>query len=93
MTQLATIGRHATSVTHEDGATVVRYHWTDVVIVKGRTVTLKANGYQTATTKVRMNQAARQFGLNYTVFQKDFGWYVDTPGGTLDFYDGITFDA
>lgn len=95
MTQTHTIGRTATTIRTEDEDLVVRYHWTDVVMVRdGKMVTLNSGGYQTATTKVRMNQTANQYDLGFTVYQKNFQWFVDTAHeGTLDFYDGITFKA
>ncbi len=39
-----------------------------------------------------MNQAANQFGLGYSVYQKNHDWYVNLPSGkTVDFQDGLTF--
>jgi hypothetical protein len=39
-----------------------------------------------------MNQAARQFALGYSVYQKDHKWFVVKPDGeTVPFRDGITF--
>ena len=34
-----------------------------------------------------MNQASNQFNLGYQVFQKDFDWYVEWEGKTLDFFE------
>jgi hypothetical protein len=36
-----------------------------------------------------MNQASNQFGLGYQVYQKDWQWYVDFDGQTIDFHDGM----
>jgi hypothetical protein len=81
-----------------DGGTVVTYVSTPIVhIHPDRSVTLRSGGYQTVTTKRKMNQAARQFGLGYVVFQCDFEWFValrrddafdwDNP---VNFTDGMT---
>lgn len=73
------------------------YHWTDVVVVsydhgyKERRVKLDSGGWQTATTKNRMNQASNQFDLGFYVFQKNFEWYVKVGEDTLEFEDNMTF--
>jgi hypothetical protein len=41
---------------------------------------------ETATTKLRMNQASNQFNLGFSVYQKDYRWYVVIPQGeTVEF--------
>lgn len=90
MGQQHTIGRvHTTVVTH-GGKTTVTYHSTPVVIFDGKTIELNSGGWQTATTKSRMNQTANQFDLGFTVSQRDFSWYVTYKGEELPFYDFIT---
>lgn len=82
----------ATSIRTEKGITYVRYHNTDVVSFTDKRVTLRTGGWCTVTTKTRMNQAANQFGLGYSVYQKNHDWYVNLPSGkTVDFQDGLTF--
>ena len=92
MANMHQIGTHATKVTTGEGVTRVRYHSTDVATVDGDYVTLRSGGWKTATTKARMNQAASQLGLGYSVYQKKYEWYVTLPTGeTVGYYDGITF--
>lgn len=55
------------------------------------TVRLNSGGWRTVTTKRRMNQAADEFNLPYRVFQKDFEWFVDIMGETVEFYDNMEF--
>lgn len=66
-------------------------------------VTLDSGGWQTVTTKRKMVQAARQFGLSYGVYQRKGEWFVDiwNPklgeyGGWMNldmpFHDGMTFN-
>ena len=50
------------------------------------TITLDSGGYQTVTTKDRMN---RFLPLGYRVYQKDFDWYLQTPEGTREYQDGM----
>jgi hypothetical protein len=92
MAQQHTIGKVATTVaTDGDGKTHVTYHQTQVVSFDADTVTLRSNGWGTATTKVRMNQASQQFSLGYSVFQKNFNWFVEVGGRAVPFVDGMSF--
>lgn len=76
-----------------EGAQACVYHQTKVVRWDDSTVTLNSGGYQSATTKTRMNEVARHYGLGYSVFQKDFEWFVTLPSGeTVEFADGMSFD-
>ncbi len=86
MGQTQTIGKTATTISRDqDGVLRVTYHSTNVVTVypNGRIV-LDTGGWQTATTKARMNQASNQFGLGFCVYQKAFQWYVDIDGHTIE---------
>lgn len=70
----------------------VVYASTLIVDKVGNEITLDSGGWQTVTTKRKMNQAARQFGLGYSVYQRDFKWFVDLPNGeTVPFEDNMTF--
>ena len=91
MGQQHTIGRTATTVKTKDGLTRIQYHSTVVVEFDQEQIRLDSGGWQTATTKSRMNQASNQFDLGYRVFQKDFEWrvYVSQHDITLPFYDGM----
>jgi len=81
MAQMYEIGKHATTVaTGEDGKTRVTYHSTVVVAFDHNEVTLNTGGWETVTTKTRMNQTSNQFRLGYQVYQKDYQWYVWFPG-------------
>lgn len=80
----------ATSIRHDDGATIVRYHSTDVVTVRGNEITLDSGGWMTVTTKRRMNQAARTFGLPFSVYQRRGEWFVEYNGETKAYHDGMT---
>lgn len=92
MAQTQTIGRHATKVKTENGWTFVTYHATTVIRFNYEHIILDSGGWQTLTTKNRMNQASNQFGLGIYVYQKDFNWFVhiETTGERLPFKDGMT---
>jgi len=61
----------------------IRLHYTDVVtICKNGTYVLRSGGWQTNTTKARINQYSP-----VGIYQEKFVWYL--VDGT-EFYDGIT---
>lgn len=78
---------------HDDGNKGgVTYVNTEIVRWVDDVITLNSGGWETVTTKRKMNQAAQQFALGFSVFQKDYYWFVELPGGeVVDFFDGITF--
>lgn len=94
MAQQDRIGKTATTTARDNaGITRVTYHNTIVVSFGNGRVTLDSGGWRTATTKTRMNQAARQFGLGFTVVQVKGDWYVNTQDGQcLNFQDGMQFN-
>ena len=93
MTQLNKVGRVATSVYKEYGYTCIRYHSTEVVRFNERYILLNSNGWTTATTKLRMNQAAHQFDLGFYVYQTDYVWRVVLPDGSdVRFEDDLIID-
>lgn len=93
MSQTHTIGKHETTVkTDANGVVRVTYWSTPVVTIDGDYVTLRSDGWHTATTKLRMNQTSSQFDLGFRVFQKNHQWFVDMPNGEIiTYWDHITF--
>lgn len=77
----------ATSIGEENGYNYVKYHTTKVVQFNHNEIILDTGGYLTYTTKLRMNQAASQFDLGFQVYQKNFDWFVDYDGETIEFTD------
>ncbi len=90
MAQQHEIGKRATSVYQSDGMTCVRFHATEVVKFDKDKVVLDHGGWSTPATKTRMNQASSQFGLGFSVFQKDWDWFVKFDGEVLDFVNGMS---
>ena len=76
MSRHDTIGKHKTTVRTKLGVTTVRYHSTDVVQFDNALIHLDTGGWKSNTTKLRMNQTANQFGLNFQVYQHKFEWFV-----------------
>ena len=52
-------------------------------------------GYETVTTKSRLNAILEELRYGCKVFQKNFDWYFKSVNQTVDFWDGmiITNDA
>jgi hypothetical protein len=71
--------------------TRVRYHNTDVVCFTADRIVLDTGGWFTVTTKRRMNQAAKIYGLAFSVSQRKGKWYIQGPfDGELEFSpDGL----
>lgn len=78
-------GRSTAIFTDETGMTRIIYHNTAVVSFDNDKIVLNTGGYKTSTTKTRMNQAANQFRLGFSVIQKDFDWYVTYNGEKIPF--------
>ena len=90
MAQLYQIGTHKTVVFTEGTWTKVVYHSTPVVKFNYGSIILNSGGWDTLTTKTRMNQTSNQFDLGFKVYQKNFDWFVDYKGKTYDFSDDMT---
>ena len=82
-----------TCVTLEDGISKVYLHGNLIAKVGDDFVTIFDGGWQSNTTKSRLNAIINEFCCAFTdgVFQKDFAWYIRDNKVTHDFVDGYTF--
>ncbi len=72
----------------DDDSMVVTLHHTDIVrVAPNGDVTLRSGGYETVTTKQRLN-ALLPAGVRVSSNQRI--WYVTTPFGSFRFLDGMT---
>lgn len=78
-------GKVATRVEVTDTSVKIFYHATAIVEIRKNSVTLNNGGWATVTTKRRMNQAAKFFGLAFRVFQRNFQWFAMFAGQTIPF--------
>lgn len=78
-----------TNVFNENRETKMVYHKTVVAKFDHEKITLNSGGFQTATTKRRMNQFSEMYSLGYRVFQEDYCWYVDYKDEIFIFKDGM----
>lgn len=81
-----------TSVTHhEDGVTEVRLHGNKIAEITDSSVTLFDGGWQSVTTKSRLNAILRENGAgNESVYQKNHQWFISYNGKTEPFQSGVT---
>lgn len=94
MSRQNTIGTHKTLIRHEGQTTHIRYHQTDVVSFTDTEIILRTGGWNTVTTKTRMNQAARQFNLGYGVSQQKGQWYVSRwNSANHEWYGKVPFNS
>ena len=84
--------RNTNLYTTHAGATVVTLHTTDIVRAGSHYVTLNSGGWHSYTTKKRMNEAMREFGHRIDIYQRNHEWFVSTPAGEFEYFDGITID-
>lgn len=85
--------KKATKILTDDSATAVVYYGTYVVVFTDKDVRLNSGGWQTVSTKARMNLASDEFNLGFGVYQRKGKWFVDIGNRsvTLDFEDNMIF--
>lgn len=93
MTQQARISRNNTKIERLGEYRVVTLHGTPIVKVHSSgAVTLNSGGWRTSTTKTRINQVANEWNLGFSVYQRNFDWYITIGGQSRQFTDGDTFN-
>ena len=69
----------------ETGESVVRLHGNKIAVVSDTDMTIFDGGYQSVTTKSRLNALCQEFCIaGEGVFQKDFAWYVRHCVGAIN---------
>ena len=80
-----------TSVHHNEGVAVVRLHGNKIAEVGDDFITLFDGGYQSKTTKSRLNALMAEFcSPGECVFQKAKQWFLKANGVTIPFESGVT---
>jgi hypothetical protein len=82
------VGNNTVQVMAEDGRRIIRLHHTDILTFHpDGNITLNSGGWQSLTTKARMNAYLPAGWVVYS----DRGWFIRTPKGTFTYSDGATF--
>tara|TARA_R110000764_G_scaffold198967_1_gene284341 strand:+ start:431 stop:724 length:294 start_codon:yes stop_codon:yes gene_type:complete len=90
MSRMDKLSNYKTVWNQTDLGGSVIYTKTAIVKWDKKTIQLNSYGWESVTTKRKMNQASNQFNLNYTVFQKNFDWFVTQPNGeTIPYFDNM----
>jgi len=80
------IGTHCTTVsTDREGYTVVIYHQTQVVKFNSQEIILDTGGYETLTTKRRMNETSDLLNLRFRVYSHKNVMYASYQGKEIPF--------
>ena len=80
-------------VTHEGRDALVYLHGNHIATVGDTFLTIFDGGWQSNTTKSRLNAIINEFCNAYTdgVFQKNWEWFINTADGVQEFVNGFTF--
>ena len=82
-----------TTVTYNDSTNCssVYLHGHQIATLDHNTNALKLNscGYETVTTKSRLNAILEEVKYGCKVFQKNWNWFVSFRGTTTNFFDGM----
>ena len=68
---------------------IVRLHGHKISVIGDTFIQLFDGGWQTATTKSRLNAILKGFGNLEYVYQKNFNWFVSTKYGDVPFLSGM----
>ena len=80
-----------TTVSHHEGVAVVRLHGNKIAEIGDDFITLFDGGYQSTTTKSRLNALMTEFcSPGELVFQKAYQWFLKANGVTIPFESGVT---
>tara|TARA_B100001939_G_scaffold34224_1_gene26556 strand:+ start:20002 stop:20325 length:324 start_codon:yes stop_codon:yes gene_type:complete len=88
-----TSGNTTVHFNEEENISVVRLHGNKIAEVGDDFLRVFDGGWQTNTTKSRLNAIINRFcnGVTDGVFQKNFEWFVRDNNVTHDFVNGYTF--
>ena len=69
---------------------IVKLHGHKIAVIGDNFIQLFDGGWQTVTTKSRLNAILSAFGLpGEGVFQKNFQWFVNYNGFPIPFFSGM----
>lgn len=77
----------------ETGTSIVRLHGNKIAEVTDNDMTIFDGGWQTTTTKSRLNALINEFcnGVTDGVFQKNYQWFIMDNKQVVDFENGYCF--
>ncbi|CAK0779623.1 hypothetical protein CCP2SC5_920019 [Azospirillaceae bacterium] len=82
------IGNNTVEYYIENGR-FIRLHTTDILVFSGDSIRISSGGWQTRTTKERINKYLPQ---GYRLFSEDGFWFISHAGSRFPFKDGMVID-
>ena len=73
-----------------DNEADVYLHGNHIATIKSNSIIIKDGGWQSNTTKSRLNALIQEFSFKGAIFQKNFNWYVQMFKTVTPFHEGIT---
>ena len=80
-----------TKVVNIDGVSEVFLHGNLIARVGDTWLEIFDGGWQSNTTKSRLNAILTAHGTGERVFQKNWNWFVSTAAGIVEFESGMKF--
>lgn len=80
-----------TAVVNEDGVSKVFLHGNKIAEVGDTWLKIFDGGWQSNTTKSRLNAILSVHGTGERVFQKQWNWFISTAAGDVEFESGMEF--
>ena len=77
-----------TAVIHDGPDAFVYLHGNHIATVKDRSLQIFDGGWQSNTTKSRLNALCHEFAYGCGVFQKNWQWFISCKLGDIDFVNG-----
>lgn len=77
--------------TYPDGEIAIYLHDNKIASIYKRVLTIDSCGWDTLTTKSRLNAILWFFGLG-SIFQKNFQWFIQTETETIPFNGSYFFN-
>lgn len=93
MPRMNKLSNYATTISADaEGTKRITYRSTIIVEFNDERIILRTGGYDTVTTRRKMNQAATQFALGFQVYHEKGVTYVANRIGRIELGDGVTID-
>ena len=78
-----------TMVTNHSGVSFVFLHGNCIAQIGDTFIRLFDGGWQSNTTKSRLNAILREHGAGEGIFQKNWQWFISTSEGVVEFENGM----
>ena len=78
-----------TEVVNEGGVSTVYLHYNKIAEIGDTWLCLFDGGWQSTTTKSRLNAILRVHGNGEGIYQKNFKWFISTAEGDKEFKSGL----